>query len=146
MYNKIKKQKTTLALYTERLVRDGLIPEGEIEDMKAAFQAFLNDEFEAGKDYKNPTRPIGWMGVLVAFWTATKKIISAAKPQSAPITLKEVGRALSNRARRLPKSIKPLRVCWKAKQQMFETGEDLTGQPPKRWHLVHLLSKAHQFV
>ncbi len=52
MYNRIKKQKTTLQLYTERLVRDGLIPEGEIEDMKAAFQAHLNEEFEAGKDYK----------------------------------------------------------------------------------------------
>jgi len=52
MYNKIKTQKTTLTLYTERLVRDGLIPEGEIEDMKAAFQSYLNAEFEAGKDYK----------------------------------------------------------------------------------------------
>jgi 2-oxoglutarate dehydrogenase E1 component len=35
MYKKIKTQKTTLQLYTERLVKDGLIPEGEIEDMKA---------------------------------------------------------------------------------------------------------------
>mgnify|MGYP000116361857 CR=1 FL=1 len=52
MYKKIKTQKTTLQLYTERLIRDGLIPEGEIEDMKAAFQAHLNQEFEAGKDYK----------------------------------------------------------------------------------------------
>ncbi|MEL6609679.1 MAG: 2-oxoglutarate dehydrogenase E1 component [Pseudomonadota bacterium] len=52
MYKKIKTQKTSLTLYTERLVRDGLIPEGEIEDMKAAFQAKLNEEFEAGKDYK----------------------------------------------------------------------------------------------
>ena len=46
MYKKIKTQKTTLQLYTERLVKDGLIPEGEIEDMKAAFQAQLNEEFE----------------------------------------------------------------------------------------------------
>ena len=52
MYKKIKAQKTTLTLYTERLVRDGLIPEGEIEDMKAKFHSFLNAEFEAGKDYK----------------------------------------------------------------------------------------------
>ena len=52
MYKKIKTQKTTLSLYTERLVKDGLIPEGEIEDMKASFQAFLNDEFEAGKSFK----------------------------------------------------------------------------------------------
>ena len=31
MYKRIKKHKTTLQLYTERLVRDGLIPEGETE-------------------------------------------------------------------------------------------------------------------
>ncbi len=52
MYKKDQNPKDTLTLYTERLVRDGLIPEGEIEDMKAAFQANLNNEFEAGKDYK----------------------------------------------------------------------------------------------
>ncbi|NBO21382.1 MAG: 2-oxoglutarate dehydrogenase E1 component, partial [Rhodobacteraceae bacterium] len=52
MYNRIRKQKTTLQLYTERLVQDGLISEGEIEDMKAAFQARLNEEYEAGKTFK----------------------------------------------------------------------------------------------
>ncbi|WP_420862686.1 2-oxoglutarate dehydrogenase E1 component [Algirhabdus cladophorae] len=52
MYKKIKTQKTTLSLYTERLVKDGLLPEGEIEDLKAGFQSFLNDEFEAGKSFK----------------------------------------------------------------------------------------------
>ena len=52
MYTRIRKQKTTLQLYTERLVADGLIPEGEIEDMKAAFQARLNEDFEVGKNFK----------------------------------------------------------------------------------------------
>ena len=52
MYKKIKNQKTTLSLYTARLVKDGLIPEGEIEDSKADFQAYLTAEFEAGKSYK----------------------------------------------------------------------------------------------
>ena len=52
MYTNIKRHKTTLTLYTERLVKDGLIPEGEIEDMKASFQSYLNGEFEAGKEYK----------------------------------------------------------------------------------------------
>ncbi|MDP1577801.1 MAG: thiamine pyrophosphate-dependent enzyme, partial [Cypionkella sp.] len=52
MYTTIRKQKTTLQLYTDRVFAVGLIPEGEIEDMKAAFQARLNEEFEVGKDYK----------------------------------------------------------------------------------------------
>jgi len=52
MYKKIKTHKSTLQLYTERLISDGLIPEGEIDDMKTSFQAMLNAEFEAGKSYK----------------------------------------------------------------------------------------------
>ncbi|MGB5068642.1 MAG: 2-oxoglutarate dehydrogenase E1 component, partial [Albidovulum sp.] len=52
MYKTIKTHKTTLQIYTERLIRDGLMPEGEIEDMKAAFQAHLNEQFELGKNYK----------------------------------------------------------------------------------------------
>ena len=65
MYKKIKKQKTTLTLYTERLVKDGLIPEGEIEDMKAAFQEKMNTEFEAGKEYR-PNKADWLDGKLVA--------------------------------------------------------------------------------
>ena len=52
MYKRIKKHPTTLQLYTERLVRDGLISQGEVEEMKTAFQAFLNEEFEAGREYR----------------------------------------------------------------------------------------------
>ena len=52
MYKTIKGHKTTLQLYTERLVADGLVPEGEIEEMKAAFQAHLNEEYEVGKNFK----------------------------------------------------------------------------------------------
>ncbi|MEL6587772.1 MAG: thiamine pyrophosphate-dependent enzyme, partial [Pseudomonadota bacterium] len=40
MYKRIKGHKTTLSLYTERLVKDGLIPEGEIEDMKTQHRVF----------------------------------------------------------------------------------------------------------
>lgn len=52
MYKRIKKHKTTLQLYTERLVADGLISEGEVDDMKTRFQAFLNEEFERAKTYR----------------------------------------------------------------------------------------------
>ena len=52
MYKSIKEQKTTLQLYSERLIKDGLIPESEIELSKANFQNILNKEFEAGENYK----------------------------------------------------------------------------------------------
>jgi 2-oxoglutarate dehydrogenase E1 component len=52
MYKKIKSQKTTLSALHRQAGQRRPHPEGEIEDMKAAFQAHLNEEFEAGKDYK----------------------------------------------------------------------------------------------
>jgi len=95
MYQRIKKQKTTLSLYTERLVADGLIPEGEIEDMKAAFQSRLNDEFEAGKSYK-PNKA-DW---LDGRWSHLDKMkegkYQRGKTAIPEKTLKEIGAALTH--------------------------------------------------
>ena len=52
MYKTIKKHKTTLQLYSERLIADGLMPKSEIENCKANFKEVLENEFDAGKNYK----------------------------------------------------------------------------------------------
>jgi 2-oxoglutarate dehydrogenase E1 component len=120
MYNRIKKHKTTLQLYTERLVQDGLIPEGEIEDMKAAFQARLNEEFEAGRDYK-PNKA-DW---LDGRWKNLSKEGDAYTPgrtSISPETLAEVGAALT----RVPEGFdlhKTVGRQLEAKRKMFESGE-----------------------
>ncbi|MBO9434213.1 2-oxoglutarate dehydrogenase E1 component [Ruegeria sp. R13_0] len=93
MYKKIKTHKTTLSLYTERLVKDGLIPEGEIEDMKAAFQAHLNDEFEAGKDYK-PNKA-DWLDGRWSHLDKNKEDYVRGETAIAPATLAEIGTALT---------------------------------------------------
>ncbi len=120
MYTRIRKQKTTLQLYTERLVADGLIPEGEIEDMKAAFQARLNEEFEAGKDYK-PNKA-DW---LDGRWKnlGTKDLNNYQRGETAikPETMAEVGAALT----RVPEKFdlhKTVARQLDAKSKMFETG------------------------
>ncbi|MBC6438488.1 MAG: 2-oxoglutarate dehydrogenase E1 component [Rhodobacteraceae bacterium] len=119
MYSKIKTQKTTLQLYTERLVQDDLIPEGEIEDMKAAFQAHLNAEFEAGKDYK-PNKA-DW---LDGRWShLDRKGGEYERGQTAikPETLAEVGVALT----RTPEGFslhKTVGRLLETKAQMFKTG------------------------
>jgi 2-oxoglutarate dehydrogenase E1 component len=52
MYKTIKNHKTTLEIYSERLIKDGLVPQTEIEVLKKNFQKILNDEFEAGKNFQ----------------------------------------------------------------------------------------------
>ena len=122
MYNKIKKQKTSLALYTERLVKDGLIPEGEIEDLKAAFQARMNDEFEAGKDYK-PNKA-DW---LDGRWSHLNKRDEEYQRGTTAIlkdTFHEVGEALCRTPAGYPLH-KTIQRLLEAKKKMFETGQGI---------------------
>ncbi len=122
MYKAIKSHKTTLQLYTERLVADGLIPEGEIEDMKASFQAHLNEEFEAGKDYR-PNKA-DW---LDGRWSGLAKHegrYQRGKTSVDSATFRKVGAALT----RLPDSFEPHKTVVRmleAKAKMIETGEGI---------------------
>ncbi|MFN3644482.1 MAG: 2-oxoglutarate dehydrogenase E1 component [Gemmobacter sp.] len=119
MYKTIRQHKTTLQLYTERLVKDGLIPEGEIEDMKAAFQARLNEEFEAGKEFK-PNKA-DW---LDGRWSGLGREREEYQPGNTAIsaeTMAEVGAALT----RVPPGFdlhKTVGRLLEAKAKMFETG------------------------
>ncbi len=120
MYKKIKTHKTTLSLYTERLVKDGLIPEGEIEDMKAAFQAHLNDEFEAGKDYK-PNKA-DWLDGRWSHLNKNKEDYVRGETAIAPDTLTEIGTALTT----APEGFAMHKTVGRLldhKKQMFETGK-----------------------
>ena len=93
MYKHIKKQKTSLSIYTERLVNDGLIPEGEIEDMKASFQAKMNDEFEAGRDYK-PNKA-DWLDGRWSHLDRNKEDYQRGKTAISEETFFDIGKALS---------------------------------------------------
>jgi 2-oxoglutarate dehydrogenase E1 component len=120
MYKRIKTHKTTLSLYTERLVRDGLIPEGEIEDMKAAFQAHLNEEFEAGKDFK-PNKA-DW---LDGKWSHINRNLEDYQRGTTAISedaLKEVGGGLTRTSDGFPMH-KTVGRLLDAKREMFTSGK-----------------------
>ncbi|MGZ2258986.1 2-oxoglutarate dehydrogenase E1 component [Roseobacter sp. A03A-229] len=119
MYKKIKSHKTTLSLYTERLVKDGLIPEGEIEDMKAAFQAYLSEEFEAGKEYR-PNKA-DWLDGKWSHLDKQKNQYQRGKTAISKATLKEVGQALSTVPADYPLHKTVARLL-ESKKEMFENG------------------------
>jgi 2-oxoglutarate dehydrogenase E1 component len=120
MYTRIKKHKSTLQLYTDRLVADGLIPEGEIEDMKASFQAFLNDEFETGKTYK-PNKA-DWLDGRWSHLNREGEEYQRGQTSIAPKTLANIGEALT----RVPEGFnihKTVARQLDAKKEMFSTGK-----------------------
>ena len=122
MYKKIKKQKTTLTLYTDRLVQDGLIPEGEIEDLKTGFQSFLNDEFEAGKNYK-PNKA-DWLDGRWSHLDRNKDDYQRGQTAISDKTFEQVGDSLSKIPDDFP-AHKTVARLFENKKKMFSTGTGL---------------------
>ena len=52
MYTKIRGHKTTLEIYGEKLIGEGLVTAEEIDALKAEWRSKLEAEFEAGQDYR----------------------------------------------------------------------------------------------
>ena len=122
MYKKIKGHKTTLTLYTDRLVKDGLIPEGEIEDMKAAFQARMNEEFEAGKEFK-PNKA-DWLDGKWSHLDKQDKDYQRGKTAIKKETFDEVGRGLTTLPENYPVH-KTIGRFLDTRKKMFDSGEGI---------------------
>ena len=120
MYKKIKGHKTTLSLYTDRLVKDGLIPEGEIEDMKAAFQAQLNEDFEAGKVYK-PNKA-DWLDGRWSHLDKEGDKYQRGKTAIKKSTLEDIGKVLTTAPDDFPMH-KTIGRLLDSKRAMFEDGK-----------------------
>jgi 2-oxoglutarate dehydrogenase E1 component len=52
MYRAVHAHKSTLELYSEKLVAEGLVTVDEVDKLKADWRAFLEGEFEAGQDFR----------------------------------------------------------------------------------------------
>ncbi|MFK7941872.1 MAG: thiamine pyrophosphate-dependent enzyme, partial [Paracoccaceae bacterium] len=122
MYKAIKKQKTTLELYGERLVADGLMTSEEIEAEKTAFQAHLNDEFEAGREYR-PNKA-DWLDGRWSGLETSEGEYQRGQTAVPLDALKEVGTALT----RLPEDFAPHRTVTRmlaAKRKTLDDGEGI---------------------
>ncbi|MFC3703517.1 2-oxoglutarate dehydrogenase E1 component [Devosia honganensis] len=52
MYSRIRSHKSTLELYAEKLIGEGLVTAADVDRLKADWKAKLEGEFEAGQDYR----------------------------------------------------------------------------------------------
>jgi len=119
MYKAIKKQKTTLQVYSDRLINDGLIDVEEVEEAKAALQARLNEEFEASKEFR-PNKA-DWLDGRWSGLEASEGAYQRGQTAVEMDRLKEVGAALT----RLPEGFKAHRTILRLldqKREMIETG------------------------
>ncbi len=122
MYKKIKAHKTTLQLYTERLVDEGLISGEEIEQMKAAFQTRLGEEFEAGKSYK-PNKA-DWLDGRWSKLEIKDEDYQRGKTAISKKAFREIGQALTT----IPEGLAPHKTVarmLKTKAGMITSGQGI---------------------
>ena len=52
MYKKIRAHKSTLEIYSEKLIAEGVVTQGEVDKLRADWRSRLDAEYEAGQVYK----------------------------------------------------------------------------------------------
>jgi 2-oxoglutarate dehydrogenase E1 component len=96
MYREIRAHRTTLQLYGDKLIAEGLISDAEIDKMKADWRAHLEAEFEAGQSYK-PNKADWLDGAWSGLRTADNQDEQRRGKTAVPLkTLKEIGKKLTD--------------------------------------------------
>ena len=122
MYKTIKKHKTTLQLYSERLIADGLMPKSEIENCKDNFQKILNNEFDAGKDYK-PNKA-DWLDGRWSHLNQNKENYQRGSTSISSKSFDQIGKALTKKPKnfQLHKTVERQLI---GKAEILKAGEAL---------------------
>ena len=122
MYQAIKKHPTTMRIYGERLVEEGLLSDSDYDQHVEKFKEYLDEEFETSDGYK-PNKADWldgkWSGLAVASGDERRGETGVSIE-----TLREVGVAISN----IPTSFQAHRTVeriFKAKRSMIEDGRGI---------------------
>ena len=124
MYKAIRGHRTTVEIYGEKLVGEGLISRDELDRMKADWRSHLEQEFETGQNYK-PNKA-DW---LDGAWTGLRSADNQDEPRrgktAIPLkTAKELGRKLTE----TPKDFEAHRTIGRFldnRRKMIESGEGI---------------------
>jgi len=124
MYKAIRNHPTTVKIYADKLIAEGLIDQDGVDAMRAAWRSNLEAEWEAGQHYK-PNKADwldgAWSGLRKADNEDEQRRGKTAVPAK---TLKEIGRKLTE----TPKDFEAHRTIQRFlehRRKMIDTGEGI---------------------
>jgi 2-oxoglutarate dehydrogenase E1 component len=144
MYNRIREMRTTRTLYAEKLAREGSVPAEESKAVLDAFNARLEDAFQAAQSFR-PNKA-DW---LEGHWSGLKSATAGEEVEklhdtAVPLdTLREVGAALSNVPDDFAVNPKVARQL-DAKKQAVEAGEGIDWATGEALAFGTLLLEGHR--
>ncbi len=142
MYKKIRKHPTTLTLYADKLMKDGVLTQDDIEAQRAQFRAKLDAEHETGQAYK-PNKA-DW---LDGKWSGMKqaKINDDPRKGSTGVdmdVLKKIGTKLTE----VPEGFEAHRTIqrfMKNRRTMIDTGQGLDWATAEAMAFGTLAAEGH---
>jgi 2-oxoglutarate dehydrogenase E1 component len=143
MYKNIRSHRTTVEIYSEKLIAEGVVTQGEIDAMKADWRARLESEFEAASGYK-PNKA-DW---LDGKWAGLKAIKEDADDPRAgatgvpAATLKEIAQKITT----VPEGFnvhKTIQRFLDNRRKTVETGEGIDWATGEALAFCSLLLEGH---
>ena len=125
MYRKIRSHPSTLELYSKKLMAEGVVSEADVESMRTAWRAKLDDEFETAQSYK-PNKA-DWLDGRWAGLKAVREDVDDPRRGQTGIalaTLKEIGAHITE----VPRGFHVHRTIQRfldTRRKMMETGEGI---------------------
>jgi len=124
MYKSIRQHRTSVQLYSAKLISEGVVSEGEVEKMRADWRAHLEQEWESGQAYK-PNKADWLDGAWTGLRTADSQDEMRRGKTAMPVkSLKEIGRKLTE----VPKDFeahKTIQRFLDNRRKMIDTGEGI---------------------
>jgi 2-oxoglutarate dehydrogenase E1 component len=120
MYKKIKAQSTTLTIYGNQLIQEGVLGKEEFQNEKDNFKKFLDTEFETSKSYI--PNQIDW---FTGSWSKFTTEIGSDRRGVTGVDLDlihQAGEKICNLPANL-NSHSTIKRLFEAKKKMFETGK-----------------------
>jgi len=143
MYKKIRAHASTLELYSQKLIAEGVVTEGEVEKMKADWRARLDAEFEAGTSYK-PNKA-DW---LDGRWSGMKPSSDAEDPRRGDTGVKlDDLRAIGKKITTVPEGFAIHRTVQRfldARAKAIATGEGIDWATGEALAFCTLLKEGHR--
>jgi 2-oxoglutarate dehydrogenase E1 component len=144
MYRRIRSHPSILEIYSKRLVGEGLVTEGEIDEMKSAWRAKLDQEFEGAQSYK-PNKA-DWLDGRWAGLKAVREDVDDPRRGQTGVaveTLREIAGALTS----VPEGFNVHRTIQRFldnRRKMMETGEGIDWAFAEALSFGSLLLEGHR--
>ena len=143
MYQKIRSHPSTLEIYTNKLVAEGVVTQGEVEKMVADWRSRLDAEFEAAQSYK-PNKA-DWLDGRWSGLRAAEVVHDDPRRGETGVAidkLKEIGAKIS----RIPEGFnahKTIQRFMENRRQMIDSGEGLDWATAEALAFATLCDEGH---